>query len=62
MMEFLGPPVTFAFYSAICIGGWIGVFLIYPETKSMGLEEVRQLLSNGWRVNESLERQHSFWR
>ena len=58
-MELLTPALTFTLYAIICILGWIGTWCIYPETKGLELEEVRALLSNGWGVRESLERQRT---
>ena len=56
MMEFLTPVWTFVIYAAICTAGWGLAWKIYPETKGLGLEDVRGLLKDGWGVNESLRR------
>lgn len=56
MMEFLGPSWTFLMYAMICVAGWVCAWKIYPETKGLGLEDVRGLLHEGWGVNESLRR------
>lgn len=56
MMEFLTPKWTFACYATICAIGWIVIWRIYPETMGLGLEEVGDLLKNGWGVAESMER------
>ncbi|KAI4256213.1 MAG: hypothetical protein LQ352_002170 [Teloschistes flavicans] len=56
MMEYLTPVWTFALYALICLGGWICAWRIYPETKGLGLEDMRGLLKDGWGVKESLER------
>ncbi|TVY47093.1 Myo-inositol transporter [Lachnellula occidentalis] len=56
MMEFLTPPWTFVIYAGVCIVGWLFIWRIYPETKGLSLEEVGELLSNGWGVKESLRR------
>ena len=45
MMEAFTPAVTMALYALVCAAAWIAVWRIYPETKGMGLEEVRQLLA-----------------
>ena len=45
MMEAFTPAVTMALYACICAVTWFAVWRIYPETKGMGLEEVRRLLS-----------------
>ncbi|EKD12872.1 uncharacterized protein L3040_007029 [Drepanopeziza brunnea f. sp. 'multigermtubi'] len=57
MMVFFTPPWTFAIYSLVCIGGWIAIWTIYPETKGMSLEEMSALLADGWGVKESLGRE-----
>ncbi len=56
MMEFLGPQWTFVCYAGVCGAGWFVVWWIYPETMGLGLEEVGDLLKDGWGVQESLNR------
>lgn len=56
MMEYLTPVWTFAIYSLICIVGWVCCWAIYPETKGLGLEDVRGLLRDSYGVEESLKR------
>ena len=56
MMEFLTPGWTFVCYAIVCVLGWVGVWFIYPETTGLELEEVGELLSRGWGVEESLMR------
>ncbi|RAH41490.1 putative MFS myo-inositol transporter [Aspergillus brunneoviolaceus CBS 621.78] len=58
MMEWLSPAWTFATYAAVCVLGWIGVWAIYPEMSGLSLEEVKDLLANGWGVQESQIRGH----
>lgn len=56
MMEYISPPWTFFTYAVICALGWACAWRIYPETKGLGLEEVRGLLMHGWGVKDSLRR------
>ena len=56
MMELLTPSWTFAVYAAICAVGWVAIWLIYPETMGLALEDVGALLKDGWGVKESMER------
>ncbi|KAI2867711.1 hypothetical protein CBS12448_157 [Aspergillus niger] len=56
MMEWLSPGWTFAAYAAVCVFGWFGVYAIYPEMSGLRLEEVKELLSDGWGIQESLRR------
>ena len=56
MMELLTPSWTFGAYSVICAGGWVAIWLIYPETMGLDLEEVGALLKDGWGVKKSMER------
>ncbi|EXJ71304.1 uncharacterized protein A1O5_05110 [Cladophialophora psammophila CBS 110553] len=56
MMDFLGAQWTFVTYAGICALGWVAVWWIYPETMGLRLEEVGELLKNGWGVEESLKR------
>lgn len=59
MMEWLTPTWTFVIYAAVCVGGWVAIWKIYPETKGLGLEEVGALLERGWGVEESTRRAES---
>ncbi|PBP20439.1 hypothetical protein BUE80_DR008821 [Diplocarpon rosae] len=56
MMAFFTPPWTFAIYGLACLGGWVAIWAIYPETKGMSLEEMSALLADGWGVRASLRR------
>ena len=56
MMEYLTPPWTFGIYAFICALGWGCAWRIYPETKGLGLEDVRSLLRDSYGVQESLRR------
>lgn len=56
MMEYLTPVWTFAIYSLICIVGWVCCWAIYPETRGLGLEDVRDLLRDSYGIEESLRR------
>jgi SP family myo-inositol transporter-like MFS transporter 13 len=55
MMQLFTPSGTFAVYAAVCAGSWLAVWMIYPETAGLGLEDVRKILENGWGVKESLK-------
>ncbi|KAI4132034.1 MAG: hypothetical protein LQ341_006310 [Variospora aurantia] len=56
MMELLTPSWTFALYALVCLAGWVCAWKIYPETKGLELEDMRELLKDGWGVQESLNR------
>lgn len=56
MMEYLTPAWTFAIYALVCVVGWVCCWAIYPETKGLGLEDVRGLLRDSYGVDESLRR------
>jgi SP family myo-inositol transporter-like MFS transporter 13 len=53
MMQILTPTGTFAAYAAVCAGSWVAVWMIYPETAGLGLEDVKRILEGGWGVKES---------
>ncbi|KAF2117517.1 general substrate transporter [Lophiotrema nucula] len=59
MMEGLTPVGTFALYTSICVVGYVAVIRIYPETAGLGLEDVGELLREGWGVEESVRRARS---
>lgn len=50
LLQLLTGPGTFGLYAAICGVGWVIVWLIYPETAGLSLEEVGTLLKDGWIV------------
>lgn len=54
MMEIVTPTGTFALYAAVCVGAWVSIWAIYPETAGLGLEDVGLLLRDGFGVKESL--------
>jgi MFS transporter, SP family, solute carrier family 2 (myo-inositol transporter), member 13 len=54
MMETLTPGWTFVIYALVCVFGWLSVWRIYPEMSGMSLEEVKDLLSDGWGVKRSV--------
>ncbi len=56
MMQYLTPAWTFAIYALVCAVGWVCAWRIYPETKGLGLEDVRGLLRDSYGVQESLRR------
>jgi len=49
-LDIVGPSATFAVYAIVCAVGWILVLRIYPETMGLSLEEVGDLLKDGWGV------------
>lgn len=54
MMEVVTPTGTFAVYAVVCVGAWVCIWAIYPETAGLGLEDVGVLLRDGYGVKESL--------
>ncbi|KAM3561048.1 hypothetical protein ARSEF4850_003391 [Beauveria asiatica] len=50
LMELLTPPWTFALYAGVCAVGEALVWLVYPETAGLSLEESTSLLEHGWGV------------
>jgi SP family myo-inositol transporter-like MFS transporter 13 len=54
LMEFFGASATFGLYAGICLLGWVAVHRIYPETSGLELEDVGDLLSDGWGVERSV--------
>lgn len=56
MMDLLSPSWTFVVYALVCAAGWVAIWMIYPETKGLSLEEVGELLRDDWGVKKSLIR------
>lgn len=54
MMHALSPGWTFVGYAVVCGVGWVGVWAVYPETMGLGLEEVGELLRDGFGVEKSM--------
>ncbi|KAI0137243.1 general substrate transporter [Xylariales sp. AK1849] len=50
MMDALTPTWTFVLYAIVCVLGWVAVWMVYPETSGLSLEEVAGLLDKGWGV------------
>ncbi|KAH8677319.1 general substrate transporter [Xylariales sp. PMI_506] len=50
MMDTLTPTWTFVLYGVVCAFGWVAIWLIYPETSGLTLEEVTGLFETGWGV------------
>ena len=46
LIDALGGAITFWIYGAICVFGFIFMFIILPETKGKTLEELEQILVN----------------
>lgn len=55
MLERITPTGTFALFAGLCATGQVFVFLLYPETAGLTLEEVQTLLARGFSVRESVE-------
>ncbi|KAI2634389.1 general substrate transporter [Hypomontagnella submonticulosa] len=49
-MDLLTPSLTFGLYGLVCAVGWYAIWMIYPETAGLTLEEATGLLENGWGV------------
>lgn len=50
LMDLLKPTWTFLLYAVICAVGWVFIWLIYPETSGLTLEECTTILEDGWGV------------
>lgn len=58
LLHLISAPATFALYAVVCVVGWVIIWLIYPEVSGLGLEDVRELLADGWGVHDSVKRFH----
>jgi SP family myo-inositol transporter-like MFS transporter 13 len=54
MMSLMGSSATFLLYGIVCFVGWFFIYTIYPETAGMELEDIGELLKDGWGVQQSL--------
>ena len=62
LTEALGSWATFLFYAVFSFFGLIAIFMLVPETKSMPLEQIENILRKGfnpfgWRREESNDRE-----
>lgn len=55
MMNFLTPSITFMCYAVVCVVGWVAIWKIYPETAGLELEDIGELLKDGWSVQKSVD-------
>jgi SP family myo-inositol transporter-like MFS transporter 13 len=52
LMGALSPAWTLTLYAIICIIGYYLIWLIYPETAGLSIEEAAELLERGWIVRQ----------
>ncbi|ODV91341.1 hypothetical protein CANCADRAFT_26166 [Tortispora caseinolytica NRRL Y-17796] len=57
MLRNITPTGTFAFFAALCAVSEVLVYFIYPETAGLPLEEIHELLSDGFHIKEANKRQ-----
>ncbi|KAF4439336.1 hypothetical protein F53441_12615 [Fusarium austroafricanum] len=50
LTDALTPAWTMVLYAGICIIGYYLIYLMYPETAGMSIEEAAELLEHGWTV------------
>lgn len=51
IVDVLGGTVAFAGYALVCAAGYVVVSRIYPETAGLQMEEIEDVLRDGWGVN-----------
>lgn len=56
LMDGIGASLTFMGYASVCSIGLFLIWLIYPETRGLSLEDVGGLLAHGYGVRESLKK------
>lgn len=54
LLQWMGASFTFVLYAVVCAVITLLVWRMYPETGGMGLEEVQDLLQDGYGVERSL--------
>lgn len=56
LMQLVTPSGAFGLYAGVCVGAWVAIWRVYPETAGLGLEDVQGLLAEGFGVEESVLR------
>ncbi len=46
LMEAPTPSAAFVVYAAVCVGGYATIYMVYPETRGLSLEEAASLLED----------------
>ncbi|KAG7803602.1 hypothetical protein KL944_001555 [Ogataea haglerorum] len=54
LMQWLSPAGAFFVFAGITFASWVFIFLVYPELGSLQLEEVQELLKDGFNVRKSI--------
>ncbi|KAL7270846.1 hypothetical protein RUND412_006438 [Rhizina undulata] len=57
LLEGAGGSGVWLLYAVVCGAGWWACWRIYPETRGLGMEEIEEVLRNGWGVKEGRERE-----
>ncbi|KAK9476876.1 hypothetical protein V1514DRAFT_335440 [Lipomyces japonicus] len=55
MMDKITPTGTFAFYAGLCVLGELFVYFLYPETAYLALEDIQDLLKDGFAIRRSIK-------
>lgn len=50
LTDALTPTWTMVMYAGLCIVGYYLIYLMYPETAGLSIEEAAELLEHGWTV------------
>ncbi|RBQ77333.1 hypothetical protein FVER14953_20029 [Fusarium verticillioides] len=50
LTDALTPAWTMVLYAGLCIVGYYLIYLMYPETAGLSIEEAAELLEHGWTV------------
>ncbi|KAK9465373.1 hypothetical protein V1512DRAFT_266178 [Lipomyces arxii] len=55
MMDRITPSGTFGFYAGLCALGQVFIYFLYPETASLTLEDIQDLLKDGFNIERSVQ-------
>ena len=56
MMDRMTPTGAFGFYAGLCFLGWLFVLFLFPDLSGFTLEEVAEILSTSFGIQESRKR------
>ncbi|KAK9455029.1 hypothetical protein V1511DRAFT_459162 [Dipodascopsis uninucleata] len=55
MMNKITPSGTYGFYAGLCALGCVFIYFVYPETSYLALEDIQDILADGFSIQKSID-------